>query len=74
MLLRNNNNMRFEYLEHTADAKFKAFGRTLNEQFENCAYALFNIIVNTDDVKPITEHQISMKAKTIRGLRVLNLI
>ena len=37
---------RFEYMEHTADAKFKAFGKTMNEKFENCAYGLFNIIVH----------------------------
>ncbi len=32
---------RFEELEHTADWAFRAYGRDLNELFENAAYALF---------------------------------
>lgn len=32
---------RFEELEHTADWAFRAHGRTLEELFENAAFALF---------------------------------
>ncbi len=32
---------RFEELDHTADWAFRAYGRDLNELFENAAYALF---------------------------------
>lgn len=35
---------RFEFLEHTADVKFLAYGETIDEAFENCALALFKII------------------------------
>src|SRR4030042_495992 len=34
---------KFKFLEHTADIKFKAFGNSLKEVFENSALALFNI-------------------------------
>ena len=30
----------FEFLEHTADVKFQAWGKTLEETFSNCALAL----------------------------------
>ena len=30
----------FEFLEHTADVKFQAWGKTLEEAFSNCALAL----------------------------------
>ena len=30
----------FEFLEHTADVKFQAWGKTLEEAFSNCALAV----------------------------------
>lgn len=40
----------FEYLKHTADCKFKAYGKTKEEMFSNAALALFNIMVDTNKV------------------------
>ena len=34
----------FEFLEHTADAKFKAYGRNLEHAFMNAAYAMSSIM------------------------------
>ena len=36
--------VKFKFLAHTADRKFQAFGKTLEEVFENSALALFNIV------------------------------
>lgn len=33
---------KFKFLEHTADVKFQAFGKTLEEAFENSALAMAN--------------------------------
>lgn len=33
---------KYKYLEHTADIKFQAFGKTLGKAFENSALAMFN--------------------------------
>ena len=33
---------KYKFLEHTADIKFQAFGKTLDEAFENSALAMFN--------------------------------
>ncbi len=35
-------NNKFKFLEHTADIKFQAYGKSLNEVFENSALAMFN--------------------------------
>ncbi len=35
---------KFVFLEHTADIKFKAFGSTMNNLFENCALAFSSCI------------------------------
>ena len=36
--------MKYRFLSHTADVKFKAYGKTLNESFENSALAMFNVM------------------------------
>ncbi|MFH1607841.1 MAG: archease [archaeon] len=38
--------MKYKFLEHTADIKFQAFGKTLEESFENSALAMFNAMFN----------------------------
>ena len=45
----------FEYFEATADIGFNAYGRNLNEAFENAGLAMFNIISDTADVAPSEE-------------------
>ena len=41
---------KFEYFDVTADIGFYAFGKNLNEAFENASLAMFNIISNTDNI------------------------
>ena len=43
--------MKYKYLSHTADAKFKAFGKDIDEVFVNSALAMFNILGDTSKVK-----------------------
>ena len=59
---------RFENLSHTADAKFKAFGKNDEEKFTNAAIAMFNIILKTEEINEVKKHEITVSAKTIRGL------
>ncbi len=42
---------KYEYLEHTADARFRAYGTGLEETFENAAVAMFNIMLDPENVK-----------------------
>jgi SHS2 domain-containing protein len=41
----------YEYLEHTADVKFRAYGHSLEEMLSNAALALFNSMIDTATVK-----------------------
>ena len=45
----------FEYFDVTADIGFRAYGKDLNEAFENAGLAIFNIISNTEDINPTRE-------------------
>ncbi len=47
--------MRYEVLEHTADVMIKAYGSTLEECFENAAYALADQMVDASKVRPEVE-------------------
>ncbi len=60
----------FEYLEHTADIKFVAYGKTLEEVFENAALATFNIMIDTDKVSEETVREISLKSPDLESLLV----
>ena len=45
----------FEYFDVTADIGFKAYGKNLNEAFENAGLAIFNIISDTSNIDSTTE-------------------
>lgn len=45
----------YEYFEATADIGLKAYGKNLNEAFENASLAIFNIISNTSDIEALKE-------------------
>ncbi len=49
----------YEYFDVTADIGFKAYGKNLNEAFENASLAMFNIITDTADV--VSEKEISFE-------------
>ena len=61
---------RYEYLEHTADIKFIAYGKTPEEVFENAALAMFNVIIDTEKVSDKTEREISLKSPDLESLLV----
>lgn len=44
--------MKYELLDHTADLMIKAGGSTIEECFENAAYAMFDQMVDLQSVKP----------------------
>ena len=52
----------FEYFDVTADIGFRAYGKTLNEAFENAGLAIFNIISDTSNVEP--KKEISFKVRS----------
>ena len=58
---------KFEFLEHTADIKFRAFGKTLEEVFENSALAIFNILYDKN-VKGKKSYKITAKGNDFESL------
>ncbi|AKB80344.1 Archease [Methanosarcina horonobensis HB-1 = JCM 15518] len=61
---------KYEYLEHTADIKFLAYGDTLEEVFENAALAMFNVIIDTGKVSGETAREVSLISPDMESLLV----
>lgn len=59
---------KFKFLEHTADAKFQAYGRSLEEAFSNAALAMFSIITDTEKVKGNIKKDIECSSKDLKSL------
>lgn len=59
---------KFDILEHTADGKFRAYGKTLEEQFGNAVLAMFSFIFNLDDIKAKIKKKIHVKGKDRQAL------
>jgi len=59
--------MKYKFLEHTADIKFQAFGKTLEKVFENSAKALIKSIYKKK-IKSKIKKQISVKGKDFESL------
>jgi len=61
------NVQKFKFLEHTADIKFQAFGKTIEEVFENSALAMFNSM-SDEKVKEKKSFKINVKGKDFESL------
>ena len=59
--------MNYKFLPHTADIKFQAFGNSLEECFENAAFALVNIICK-EKVKTIIKKDIKVEGDDLEKL------
>ncbi len=55
----------YERLEHTADAFVKCTGDTMEECFENAAYALFDQTIDLRGVYPIEDVHVKIQGDTI---------
>lgn len=58
----------FEYLEHTADVKFRAYGSTPEEMLENSALALFNAMIDTTTVDADESWNLELAAEDMEQL------
>lgn len=54
---------KYEYFEVTADIGLKAYGRDINEAFENAGLAIFNIISDTCDITPVKEIEFELTSE-----------
>lgn len=58
---------KFKFLEHTADIKFKAFGNSIKEVFENSALALFRVLYDKK-VEEKKAYKIKAKGSDLESL------
>ena len=58
---------KFEFLPHTADVKFRAYGKTLEQAFENAALATFQVM-STQKIKKVITKDISVTAHDYQAL------
>lgn len=61
--------MKYKFLKHTADIKFRAFGKTEEEMFENAALALKEVMMKKIRVKSkIKKKKIKVKGRDKESL------
>ena len=58
----------FEYLEHTADIKFRAYGQDIEEMMNNAALALFNAMTDTSKVQINQTWEVKLSAIDLEQL------
>ena len=59
---------KFEFLEHTGDLKFRAYGNSLNEIFENCALAVSSVLGRGKKIKDSKQKEITVSGKDNESL------
>ena len=60
---------KFEFVDiTTADVAFVAYGKDLNELFSNAALAMFELMINTKEIKPTISKKIKLKGNDIQSL------
>lgn len=59
---------KFEFFDNTADVGIKAYGKTLEEAFENSALAVFEVMTDTSKVDPVEERKVSVDGIDLENL------
>ena len=53
--------MKYKFLEHTADVKFQAFGKSLEEVFENSVLAVSEVLSHGKKIKPVKVKKVKIE-------------
>ena len=61
---------KYEYIEHTGDLGFKAYGATCEELFVNAAEALFEVLVCPESIQEKERRTIEVRDPALDGLMV----
>ena len=59
---------KYEFFEHTADVKFRAYGKTTEECFSNAVIALTSVMFNPDKIEEKITKSISIKGNDLKSL------
>lgn len=58
----------FEFMKHTGDVKFKAYGNSLNQMFENCCLAVSSVFSKGKKIKSLKEKKLFVSGKDYESL------
>jgi SHS2 domain-containing protein len=61
---------KFRFLDHTSDAKFQAYGRTLEEAFANAALATVSLMWDPAEVERRLDHKVEVQGRDLEQLLV----
>jgi SHS2 domain-containing protein len=67
---RNNMVEKFRFLDHTADAKFQAYGRTVEEAFANAALATVSLMWEPAGVEKKIDRPVDVQGRDLEQLLV----
>ena len=62
---------KYKFLEHTADAKFQAYGKNMEEAFSNAALAMFSVITDTKKIKKNIKKGIEAKGHDLKSCFII---
>lgn len=62
------NGKKFEFFDVTADVGVHAYGRTMEEAFENAALALFEVMTDTSKINRLTQRDIEIQSEDKQAL------
>ncbi len=60
--------MRFRFVEHTADIGVEAFGKNLEETFENASLGFLEIMTDTSKIEPKIKKEIKIESEDLKSL------
>lgn len=60
--------LRYEFLPHTGDTKFRAYGRSLEEAFAHAALAVTAVITDPEEIEPVVEKIIRIESEDEHAL------
>ena len=62
--------LKYEFLPHLADARFRAYGQTLEEALANAALAMVSLMWEVEKVRPVKKEVIKVEALSLEQLTV----
>jgi SHS2 domain-containing protein len=63
-----NSTVKFEFFDVTADVGFRAYGGSLDEAFQNAALAMFEVMTDTSNIKPLMKREILLESEDEHAL------
>lgn len=58
----------YEYLEHTADLFFRAYGKSLGECYTNASRAMFSALIDSHSIDPVLKRTVLLEVNDLPAL------